>query len=111
MSSRAAVTVNRAPEEVQRLWRAPEHQSSLTGAKVEFRPAPGDRGTEIHVETDDGSLDLAKIKDELRRFKQRVETGEVPRSDGTPAGESVESKLKQRPAQPLSADELEKVGV
>ena len=54
---------------------------------------------------------LAKVKDELRRFKQRVETGEIPRSDGTPEGELAERKLKQRPAQPLSEDEREKVGV
>jgi uncharacterized membrane protein len=58
-----------------------------------------------------GSEPLAKIKDDLRRFKQRVETGEIPRSDGTPEGESVERKLKQRPAQPLSEAELQKVGV
>ena len=55
-------------------------------------------------------MPLAKAKDQLRRFKQQVETGEVPRSDGTPKGESAERKLKQRPAQPLEDSELEKVG-
>jgi hypothetical protein len=39
--------------------------------------------------------------DALRRFKARVETGEVPRSDAVPEGELAERKLKQRPAQPL----------
>ena len=53
---------------------------------------------------------VAKVKDELRRFKQRVETGEVARSDATPEGEKAEAKLKQRPAQPLSDRELETVG-
>ena len=54
---------------------------------------------------------LAKAKDELRRFKQLVETGEVPRSEGAPEGEPAERKLKQRPAQPLDESELEKAGV
>jgi hypothetical protein len=30
-----------------------------------------------------------------------VETGEIARSEGTPEGESVGRKFKQRPAQPL----------
>ena len=95
-------------------------------AAVTFRDAPGDRGTEIHVDLDYsapggklgevvqklvGSEPLPKVKDDLRHFKQRVETGEVPRSDGSPEGERVERKLKQRPAQPLDESELEKAGV
>jgi uncharacterized membrane protein len=120
MSERAAVTVNRSPEEVQRLWG--EHQPRFiaeAGANVEFKPAPGDRGTEIYVEVEGGGLleklfgtaRLAKVKDELRRFKQLAETGEIPRSDGTPEGESAERKLKQRPAQPLGERDRAKVGV
>jgi hypothetical protein len=35
----------------------------------------------------------------------------IPRSDGSPEGETAERKLKQRPAQPLKDAELEKVGV
>ena len=50
------------------------------------------------------------MKDELRRFKQRVETGDIPRSEGTPAGERFVRKLKQRPAQPLEESELERTG-
>jgi hypothetical protein len=65
MSSRAAITVNRPPDEVRRLWDSP-HEATFTSA-------PGDRGTEIRVESDD-----AEVKDELRRFKARVETGVVP---------------------------------
>jgi hypothetical protein len=53
---------------------------------------------------------LAKVKDDLRRFKQHVETGEIARSDATPEGELAERKLKQRPAQPLEEGELEQVG-
>ena len=52
----------------------------------------------------------AKAMDALRHFKARVETGEVARSDAVPEGERAERKFKQRPAQPLEASELEKVG-
>jgi len=127
MRSKAAITVHRSREEVARLWRdeayRPEYIEEQDAA-VSFKDAPGDRGTEIHVDLErsggisglaakltGGQPALAKVKDDLRRFKQRVETGEVPRSDGAPEGERFERKLKQRPAQPLSESELEKVGV
>jgi uncharacterized membrane protein len=123
-SSRAAITIYRPREEVQRRWA--EHQSKFSeagDATVTFKDAPGDRGTEIHVEVDvpgklgeiakklTGTEPLAKAKDDLRRFKQLVETGEIARSDASPEGELLERKLKQRPAQPLDDSELEKVGV
>jgi uncharacterized membrane protein len=123
-SSRAAITIYRPREEVQRRWA--EHQSKFSeagDATVTFKDAPGDRGTEIHVEVDvpgklgemaqklTGTEPLAKAKDDLRRFKQLVETGEISRSDASPEGELLERKLKQRPAQPLDDSELEKVGV
>ena len=128
MSAKAAITVHRSREEVERLWRAsgyrPEYIENADAA-VTFMDAPGDRGTEIHVELDKGTpggrvgeivqkvtsaAPLAKVKDDLRRFKQHVETGEIPRSDAVPEGELAERKLKQRPAQPLSPSELEKAG-
>jgi uncharacterized membrane protein len=104
-SSKTAITVNRPREEVQRLWHGTD--------PVTFRDAPGDRGTEIHVEVESRGLGggrLAKVRDELRHFKALLETGEVARSEAVPEGERVERKFKQRPAQPLSQDELEKVG-
>jgi uncharacterized membrane protein len=129
MSTKAAVTVIRSREEVQRLWSTsgyrPEYIDGIEAA-VTFKDAPGDRGTEIHVDlaksTPGGKLGqavakllggepLAKIKDDLRRFKQHVETGVIPRSEATPEGELAERKLKQRPAQPLEDSELVKVGL
>jgi uncharacterized membrane protein len=118
MSAKAAITVNRTLEEVRRLWNSPECRPADfadTDAKVTFAPAPGDRGTEIHVEVPEGgplakllgSDPLPRVKDALRHFKQLVETGEVPRSDSTPEGESFQRKFKQRPAQPLGDRELE----
>jgi hypothetical protein len=125
---RTAITVGRARDEVTRLWGTPGYRTGYIdqhGATVAFKDAPADRGTEIHVQLGgrgaDGlggvlrklerSPDLAKVKDELRRFKQRVETGVIPRSDGTPEGETAERKIKQRPAQPLKDSELPKAGV
>jgi uncharacterized membrane protein len=115
MNTRAAITVLRERAELERLWG-----DRLEGTTVTFKDAPGDRGTEIHVDLEEQSRritrrlaspgQLAKVKDELRRFKQRVETGAVPRSDSTPEGERFARKLKQRPAQPLDEDELAKVG-
>jgi uncharacterized membrane protein len=120
MGERAAITVNRSAEEVQRLWHEQQPRFiAEAGANVEFKPAPGDRGTEIHVELAEGgplekligTSRLAKVKEELRHFKQLVETGEIARSDGTPEGESAARKLKQRPAQPLPEGDLQKAGV
>jgi uncharacterized membrane protein len=128
MSRKAAITVNRPREEVERLWRSSQYRPEYieaADAAVRFVDAPGDRGTEIHVDLEKSARGgrlgkavqkllgkpLAKVKDDLRRFKQQVETGVIPRSDGTPEGELAERKLKQRPAQPLQDSELEKAGV
>jgi uncharacterized membrane protein len=129
MNGKAAITVLRTRDDVRRLWETPEHTPQhvrQSDARVSFKDAPGDRGTEIHVElgaSGDGNgaggvlqklsmpARLAKVKDELRRFKAWAETGEVPRSEGSPEGELAERKLKQRPAQPLDDSELERAGV
>jgi hypothetical protein len=109
MQAKAAITVLGSPEDIQRLWGT---RQRIDG-QVSFRPAPGDRGTQIHVEISTrgpfGGPALARAKDELRHFKAQVETGQVPRSEGTPEGERLERKFKQRPAQPLSEAELEQV--
>jgi hypothetical protein len=129
MSSKASVTVLGSLDEVQQRWQddqyRPDYIDSVDAA-VTFKKAPGDRGTEIHVDLEQtapggklgemlmklsGKEPLSKVKDDLRRFKAQFETGEIPRSDGTPEGERAERKLKQRPAQPLEQDELEKAGV
>ncbi len=125
---RAAVTVLRPRAEVQRLW----DEGGLRPAAVQdgsatarFVDAPGDRGTEVHVELVHepgggalgaalrkvrGTDPIATLKDDLRRFKQRAETGTISRSDGTPEGERLHRKLRQRPAHPLSAAELQRLG-
>jgi uncharacterized membrane protein len=128
MTSKATITVHKPREDVQRLWTSSEYQARYAEAAeaVVFKDAPGDRGTEIYVDLGDsgpvgklgaaarslvGGASRPKVKDDLRRFKQQVETGEIPRSDGSPEGERAERKLKQRPAQPLEQSELDKAGV
>jgi uncharacterized membrane protein len=64
-------------------------------ARVRFRPAPGARGTEVHVQrlhlrtpgwvgSSTAALRRAtateELRDDLRRFRQVLETGEVVRS-------------------------------
>jgi hypothetical protein len=116
---RKAVTINLPRADVERAWEsALELRRKLeeAGADVELAHAPGDRGTELHVdfvhEPPAGDLgaavekltgrDLAtQLSDDLRRFKQRVETGEVVRSDGAPDGHLLAEHLMQRAARPL----------
>jgi uncharacterized membrane protein len=126
MQRKAAITVFRAREEVERLWRDPSYRPAQLEAAVHFADAPGNRGTEIHVVREDdvrggklgesikklsGSDPVSTAKDQLRRFKQLVETGVIARSDGTPDGVSAARKLHQRPAQPLDQSEREKAVV
>jgi len=47
------------------------------------------------------------VKDDLRRFKQVMETGEVVRSEGSPEGQNARRHLKQRPAQPPESEVAE----
>ncbi|HEX8093793.1 SRPBCC family protein [Jatrophihabitans sp.] len=104
-------------------WRSTEGADVDNHGAVRFTPAPGGRGTEVHVELEysmpAGKLGEAvaryfgedphqQIDDDLRRLKQVIETGEVVRSDGAPGGKRARSEFPQHPAQPLTADELAK---
>jgi uncharacterized membrane protein len=144
MNAKATITVGLPREEAQRRWRQFEEQPdaaarlgpievlqeatgrttgwrSAEGADVDcsgvavFTDAPGDRGTEIHLDLEYGvtggpvGAAVKKVagddphqlaQDDLRRFKQLVEAGEIARSDGAPMGSSAEAQPKQRPAQP-----------
>jgi uncharacterized membrane protein len=115
---RTAVTVRRPREDVERFWHDFRRTIEWGGESIQFTRAPGNRGTEIHVELQpplpggrlgEGVAKLAGrvteqlIEDDLRRFKQVLETGIVVRSDGSPEGPSTVRLLLQRPAQPLPA--------
>ncbi|MGI5521105.1 SRPBCC family protein [Micromonospora sp. CA-259024] len=99
-------------------WRSVPGTQVPNAGQVRFVPAPGDRGTEVRVELryapPAGALGRAvaklfgeepaqQVRDDLRRFKQVLETGEVVRSEGSPNGISVRQQAMQRPAQPLPA--------
>lgn len=94
---------------------------SLAGADVDnrgavsFAPAPDDQGTEVTVElvhvVPGGRLGRAvarmfgehpaqQASDDLRRFKQIMETGEVVRSSGTPEGSVSDRQWRQEPTTP-----------
>ena len=119
MRIRKAVTIARPRNEVEAAWAAAtDLQAKIDGAGAfaSFEDAPGDRGVELTVEFEydppAGDLgaaaqkltgrDLAtQLSDDLRRFKQQVETGQVVRSEGTPDGHLLADHLRQRAARPL----------
>jgi uncharacterized membrane protein len=97
-------------------WRSLEGADVENSGTVRFVKAPGDRGTEIHLEMHyaipGGPLGVAvaklfgeepnqQVRDDLRRFKQVMETGEVVLSDGSPEGTRAIRLARQRPAHPM----------
>jgi uncharacterized membrane protein len=105
-------------------WRSSEDAMVPNMGAVMFTPAPDAESTEVHVVMvyDVPGSDLGQkvakffgespdqqIEDDLRRFKQVMETGEVVRSDGAPSGKRAHHEFPQRPAQPLPAEEREGV--
>ena len=94
-------------------WRSTGRTSVPHSGVVRFRPAPGDRGTEVRVELTYevpagrvgatvarllGEDPHQQVEDDLRRAKQVLETGDVVRSSGSPEGTSARRQLFQRPA-------------
>jgi uncharacterized membrane protein len=85
-------------------WRSLEGAEVANAGSVRFRPAPGGRGTEIHVTlTYDpplghvgsaiaslfGEEPNQQVREDLRHFKQMVETGEIA-VGGWPSGRDRE---------------------
>jgi uncharacterized membrane protein len=106
----AEITADRPNEMIA--WRSLEGSDVNSIGSVHFTPATGGRGTEVKVVleyTPTGGIIGAgiawlfgeepemQIKDDLRRLKQVMETGEVVRSEGSLAGMG---QVMQRPAQP-----------
>jgi uncharacterized membrane protein len=97
-------------------WRTLPGAEVVHSGIVAFVPAPGDRGTEVHVDMEYappagkagsiigklfGEEPELQVRDDLRRLKQVMETGEVVRSDGSPEGTLARRLVAQRPARPL----------
>ncbi|HJQ13703.1 MAG TPA: SRPBCC family protein [Anaerolineales bacterium] len=90
------------------VWKSLPGSMVESMGRVEFVDAPGGRGTIVHVSMEynppAGSLGAAfaklfgrepgyQIKEDLRRFKQIAETGEIPTVDGQPSGRSDPSQM------------------
>jgi len=99
-------------------WRSLDNSEVGNSGSVRFTPAPGGRGTEVLVQLTytppGGAAGAAVAKllgeepqtqtyDDMHRFKQVMETGEVVRSEASPAGTSIKQQMAQRPGQPAPA--------
>jgi uncharacterized membrane protein len=97
-------------------WRSTKGALVGNSGSVRFSDAPGGRGTEVRVnlvyDPPGGKVGMAlakllgehpeqQVRDDLRRFKQVMETGEVVRSEGSPEGTRALRQVRQRPAQPV----------
>lgn len=102
----AEIVEQREPEVLA--WRSLPNSDVMHSGRVQFSRAPGVRGTEVRVTLEyappAGSIGRGvawlfrtapdqQIHEDLHRFKQLVETGEIPLSEGP---------LLWRPAQPAS---------
>jgi uncharacterized membrane protein len=94
-------------------WRSLAGSDIAHEGSVRFEDAPADRGTEVHVELRYdapagkvgatiaklfGEEPAQQVRDDLRRLKQVMETGEVVLSDGSLEG-AGQGLFKQRAAQ------------
>jgi uncharacterized membrane protein len=95
-------------------WRSQQGASIPNHGAIEFRPAPKDLGTEVHLTLEFappggavgariarlfGSASEQALMNDLRRLKQLMETGEVVHSDA-----SIHRGM--HPARPPKADEM-----
>jgi uncharacterized membrane protein len=100
-------------------WRSLENSDVDNAGAVRFERAPGGRGTIVRVNLEYnpiggvigatvaklfGEEPSQQLDDDLRRFKQVLEVGEVVISEATLLGTGY---MEQRPGRPASARELE----
>lgn len=113
-----AETVQDRPNEVV-AWRSLPGSDVANSGSVSFTPGPRGEGTEVRVQLTyevpggkvgdflarlAGEQPRQQVQDDLRRFKQILETGEVPRSEGSPAGHVAHDQTRQRPARPVTPE-------
>ncbi len=95
-----AVVINDEPGRLL-AWRSREDAEVPNAGTVRFSAAPGDEGTEVVVTLEynppagklgawfaklSGEEPGQQVGDALRRFKALMETGEIPTTEGQPAG-------------------------
>lgn len=96
-------------------WRSVGDASVDSAGSVRFCPAPRGQGTEVRVELSYapplgavgalvaklfGEEPNQQLGEDLRRFKQLVETGEIARSDGSPEGTRARNLFHRHDARP-----------
>jgi uncharacterized membrane protein len=102
-------------------WRSLPGAAVDNTGSVRFVPAPAGQGTEVYVELEYtppggpigtlaaklfGEEPNQQLADDLRRFKQIVETGEIARSDASPLGARTRNQADQRDGQPLDRQDV-----
>jgi hypothetical protein len=103
VTSEQATTVKASLEAVENgwiQWCASGHARLENNYAIRFEPAPGARGTEVHIS---GGGPNGVIREELRRFKQRLETGEIPASDGPGLSRAAQPQETGKVAAPTEA--------
>jgi uncharacterized membrane protein len=109
----AEMTADRPAERIA--WRSLPGSAIENEGEVSFAPAPAGRGTELRVRIAYRplagqvlapvlrKLSEHQVREDLRRFKQWIEAGEVPTTDGQPharkraQGDGEDAPKKQRP--------------
>jgi uncharacterized membrane protein len=97
-----AEIINDVPNETI-AWQSIEGSEIENAGAVRFQAAPGKRGTELHVTLEYnppggkagafiarmfGEEPKQQVDQDLRRFKQMMEAGEAPTTEGQPTGKS-----------------------
>ena len=92
-------------------WRSLPGSDVDSGGSVRFEHAPGGRGTEVRISLQynppGGSMGVAfakligqdpekQVEQDLRRFKQLMETGEIPTTEGQPSGRHAQAAGKNK---------------
>ena len=90
-------------------WRSLEGSQIVTAGSVNFREAPGGRGTEVMVNLQYappagkagaavawlfGEEPRQQVKEDLRRAKQFLEAGEIATTDGQPSGRKADQSRR-----------------
>ena len=87
MERRRSITIARSPAELERAWHDFSHGTAWREHVVstQIEPLPVSRGTLLRLHlTDAAKLDTVELA--LRQFKSLQETGEIPSTEGQPAG-------------------------
>jgi uncharacterized membrane protein len=92
-------------------WETLPGSDLVHRGSVRFRPSTGARGTVVELDIAyqplSGAPHAALVREELRRFKQLMETGEVPTVEGQPSGReapAVSGGRRAAPEPPVRAE-------